>query len=136
MKNLLLYLLLLIISISSCHEKVTPEGEYTTNFKEAKKWITGTWKLTDAVYQKAYQTLPNVQMVISGNKITLLQDGKQIDKVDFEIVKTENTLQLKTNVQPRSDNGYLRNLDLQISANTMFLYMNLADGPGYTFKRM
>ncbi|GLU51455.1 hypothetical protein [Dyadobacter frigoris] len=137
MKNLLLYLLLMMAGISSCHDKVTPQGEYTTNVSEAKKWINGTWKLTAAMYQVPNKTIPNVQMVISGNQITLLQDGKQIDNVDFEIVKTDNTLQLKTNAQPGPDNWYLRNLDLQISTSSMFLYIyNLADGPGYTFKKI
>lgn len=137
MKNIFLYLLLSTFAISSCHDKVTPEEEYTKDINEAKKWITGNWSLTNAVYQIPNTPLPNVKMIISGNKIKLLQDDKQIDNVDFEIVKTDNTLQLKTNARYRPDNWYLRNLDIQISINTMFLYIyNIADGPGYTFKRV
>ncbi len=137
MKNLLLYLLILTITVSSCRDKTLPDGEYTTNLRQAQKWVIGTWKLTNAVYQVPNMTIPNVKMTISGNKISLLQDGKQIDNVDFEIIKTDHTLQLKTNAQPRQDNAYLRNLDIQIANNKMFLYMyNIADGPEYTFERI
>lgn len=137
MKNVLLYVLLLMIGISSCRDKVTPDGEYATNVKEAQKWIFGTWKLTKVEVQIPDPTVPNVQMIISENKISLLQDGKQIDNVDFEIIKTDNSLQLKTNAQPRQDNVYLRNLDIQLSNSKMFLYIyNVADGPGYTFKKV
>ena len=137
MKNILLYLLFLTISLGSCRDKSTPDGEYTTNIREAQKWVVGTWKLTNAVYQIPNTTIPNVNMTISGNKIRLLQDGKQIDNVDFEVIQTDHTLQLKTNAQRRQDNAYLHNLDIKISNNKMLLYIyNIADGPEYTFERV
>lgn len=138
MKNICLLLMLLMLATSGCHdEETTPDGEFTTNPEQAQKLFTGIWKLTAVKVMLPDPPVPNVQMIFSGNKMTLLQDWKQIDNVYFEIVKTDNTLQLQTNAKSGIENGYLRDLDIKISANIMFLYMyNMADAPEYTFQKV
>lgn len=137
MKNLLFYLLILTLAISGCHDKVLPDGEYTTNLRQANKLFPGTWKLTKVQAQMPNPPVPNVQIIVSGNQITLLKDGKQIDKVDYVIIKTDDYLQLKTNAKPESDNWYLRNPAIKISNNEIFLDTGMAyDAPGFTFEKL
>lgn len=137
MKNLFLYLLTLTLAISSCHDQGLPDGEYTTNLRQANKLFQGTWKLTKIMAQIPNPPVPNVRIIVSGNQITLFKDSKQIDKVDYAIIKTDDYLQLKTNAKPELDNWYIRNGIIKISNNKIFLDTGMAyDAPGYTFEKV
>lgn len=137
MKNICLLLILLLAASGCRDEEKTLDGEFTTNLKEAQKLFTGTWKLIQVKAMIPNPPIPNVQMVISGNQITLLQDDKQTDKVEYDIVKNDDFLILITNALPRSDNWYLRNPVIKISSNQLFLDTGMAmDLPGYTFEKI
>jgi len=144
MKNTTFTLLFLIIlgTISSCKEKIAPSGaivngNYTENLRTAKKWINGKWNLVAVVASVPNPHVPNVQLIVNNRQITVIEDGKQIDKVNYEIIQTLYAFQLKTTAKPRSDNWYVRNPALQISENKMFLDLGSAsDFPAFTFERI
>ncbi|GAB3790528.1 hypothetical protein GCM10028818_60820 [Spirosoma horti] len=131
MKPTFVYLLLSIL-LFNCHNSVSP----TDSLGQANQWINGKWKLTAVSTMIPNPTVPNVQLLIGGNQIILIQDGKQTDQVNFEIIKTVYDLQLRTSAQPRADNWYIRNPALRLSKNQMFLDAGMAnDGPGFNFER-
>ena len=134
MKSALANLLLLFLTVfTSCNDPVS----LTDNLNQAKKWVNGKWNLTAVSAMVLNPVVPNVQLVVGNNQIIVIQDGKQTDQVNFDIVKTAYTLQLKTNAQPRADNWYVRDPALQISKNRMLLDAGMAiDGPGFTFERV
>ncbi len=82
--------------------------------------------------------LPDVKLIIDkNNQITVIENEKQIDKVDYELIKGQYDMLLKTNAEPRSDNWYVRNPSVRISSSEIFLDVGMAyDGPGYKFKRV
>ncbi len=81
--------------------------------------------------------VPNVELMVTVNQINVVLDGIQVDKVDYEIVKTEYGLQFKTKSQPKKDNWYVRDSDLYINSNRMLFDMGIAqDGPGYEYSKV
>lgn len=133
MRYIISTLLLVALGTTSCSEAVSP----TTNLNQAKKWFNGKWNLVAVSTMVLNPAVPDVQLVVSGAQVAVIQDGKQIDKVNFEIVETAYNLQLKTDAQPREDNWYVRNPTLKISKNRMLLDAGMAaDGPGFTFERL
>jgi len=144
MKNMTINLLLLLMlgAISSCKDKVSPavasvNENYTSDLGKAKKWIVGSWKLVAVSVMVPNPAVPNVQLVVNNNQITVIEDGKQIDNVSYEIEKTASSMQLKTNAEPRTDNWYVRNPVLQISENKMYLDLGrAADLPAFDFERV
>lgn len=152
MKNALLScLLLLVFGIASCHKtteaepeldpKDNPLKEHTLDLQEAKLWFPGKWKLVKAYTMLPYPTLPKVELVIDDAQISLLEDGTQIDKVDYEIVKLEYHagyyLKINTNAQRRENNDYVQNPSLYINKNRMYFDLGRAqDGAAYEFKKL
>lgn len=144
MKNRTLPLLLLVMlgALSGCKEKISPaetivNENYTEDLGKAKKWIDGKWNLVAVSAMIPNPAVPDVQLIVSNNQITIVEDRKQIDKVSYEIVQTAYALQLKTTAEPRSDNWYVRDPALQISENKMFLDAGRAsDLPAFTFERV
>jgi hypothetical protein len=148
MKNIILSLLLLIaFGVTSCNKtdkvdleldpKDDPLKEYTQDLQQAKMWLPGKWKLLKVYAMILNSPVPNVELVIDENQIRVMQDGIQIDKVDYEIVKTDHGLLIKTNAQPRADNWYVRNPGLFINKNRMYLDLGRAlDGPAYEFNKV
>lgn len=142
MKNIGL-LILLAFGIISCQKTAQvdptlyPLKEYTLDLQQAKMWLPGKWKLTKKSSMILNTTLPNVELVIDENQISVIQDGIQIDKVDFEVVKVDYNLLIKTNAQPREDNWYVRNPGLYINQNRMYLDLGRAqDLPAYEFSKV
>jgi hypothetical protein len=148
MKNIILKLLILVaFGITSCNKtdkvdleldpKDDPLKEYTQDLQQAKMWLPGKWKLLKVYAMILNSPVPNVELVIDENQIRVMQDGIQIDKVDYEIVKTDHGLLIKTNAQPRADNWYVRNPGLFINKNRMYLDLGRAlDGPAYEFNKV
>jgi hypothetical protein len=148
MKNLVLSLLLLVafgITSGTKTAQVDPEldpkddplKEYTQDLQQATIWLPGKWKLIKVYSMLLNPTVPMVELVIDENQIRVIQDGIQIDNVDYEIVKTSSSLQIKTNAQPREDNWYVRNPGLYINQNRMYFDLGRAqDGPAYEFKKV
>jgi hypothetical protein len=148
MKNIILKLLILVaFGITSCNKtdkvdleldpKDDPLKEYTQDLQQAKIWLPGKWKLLKVYAMILNPPVPNVELVIDENQIRVMQDGIQIDKVDYEIVKTDHGLLIKTNAQPRADNWYVRNPGLFINKNRMYLDLGRAlDGPAYEFNKV
>ncbi len=88
-------------------------------------------------FQQYNPPIPNVQLLVNNNRITVIQNGKQIDQVNFEIIKMPGYLQLKTKAQPRADNWYVRDPSLQVSRNRLFLDTGVAtDLPAFSFERI
>ncbi|MVM35302.1 hypothetical protein GO755_35095 [Spirosoma sp. HMF4905] len=147
MKNSVLSLLLLVaFGITSCKKtaqvnpeldpKDDPKKVYTLDLQQAKLWLPGKWKLVKVYASISNPPVPIVELVINENQISLIQDGIQTDKVDFDIVKTDYGLLIKTNAQPRADNWYVRNPGLYINKNRMFFDLGMAvDGPAYEFTK-
>ena len=143
MKNIILCLLLLtVFGVTGCKKttEVDPEGDprrvYTQELQQAQLWLPGKWKLVKVSAMVPNPPVPNVGLVIGAKQISLIQDGVQTDKVDFEVVKTEGIM-IKTNAQPRGDNWYIRNPVLYINKNRMFLDLGMAqDLPGYEFVKV
>ena len=148
MKNIVLSLLLLVpFGIISCKKTAEvdpilyPLKEYTLDLQQAKMWLPGKWKLTKESSMILNTTIPNVEMIINENQISVIQDGIQIDKVDYEIVKLSYQagyyLQIHTNAQPRENNWYVRNPSLYLNKNRMYLDLGRAqDLPAYEFNKM
>lgn len=142
MKPILATLLFLLVIVSTnCQHTVSPESSdtvdqnYTTDLNQGRKWFEGKWKLTTVSAMIPSPTVPDVQLIVNKNQITLIQDGKQTDQVSFEIIQTPYDFQLKTNSQYQ--NGYLGNSGLRISRNRLFIDKGMAnDFPGFEFKRM
>ncbi len=147
MKNIVLCLwVLMAFGITSCHKtaEVDPiidsEGdplkEHTQNPQQARMWLAGKWKLIKVSVMTPNPTVPNVELIIDETQISLVQDGVQSDKVDYEIVKTDYGLLIKTNAQPRADNWYIRNPGLYLNQNRMYLDLGRAqDLPAYEFSK-
>ncbi|UFH54611.1 hypothetical protein [Spirosoma sp. KNUC1025] len=147
MKNIALPLLLLItFGNISCHKTAQidptlyPLKEYTLDLQQAKAWLPGKWKLTKESSILLNTTLPNVELVIDENQIRVVQDGIQIDKVDYALVKIDyqasSYLQINTNAQPREDNWYVRNPVLYINKDRMYFDLGRAqDLPAYEFNK-
>ncbi|MBD2756686.1 hypothetical protein [Spirosoma validum] len=148
MKNLALSLILLVTwGITGCNKTVRVEPEldpkddplkvYTQDLQQAKMWLPGRWKLLKVYAMIPNPPVPNVELVIDENHISLMQDGIQTDKVDFEIIKTDHGLWIRTNAQPREDNWYIRNPGLYLNQNRMYFDLGRAtDGPAYEFNRV
>jgi hypothetical protein len=131
-------LILLAFVVISCDKAVLPE-EYdpNTEVSQAREWIDGKWKLTAVFAMIPNPPVPNVQLVISNNKISVIEDGQQIDQVEFELVQTLYSLQLKTTTQPKETNFYVGNSTLKISKDKLFLDRGMpVDLPGYEFLRV
>ncbi|GAB2550455.1 hypothetical protein [Spirosoma aerophilum] len=135
--------LLILVLLAGCHPSVTPEESetadytYTEDLSRLKHGLNGKWTLIDVTAMIPNPAIPNVQLVVANNRITVIQDEKQIDQVSFEIIKTQNYLYLKTTAQPGKDNWYVRNPGLRVSSNRLFLDTGMAtDLPGYMFKRI
>jgi hypothetical protein len=145
MKNSVLNLLLLLVAfgIISCHNKAEvdptayPLKEYTLDLQQAKLWLPGKWKLIKVAAMIPNPTIPNVELVIDEHQIRVIQDGIQIDQVDYATVKTDYGLVIKTNAQPREDNWYVRDPGLYIHQNRMYLDLGRAqDLPAYEFSKV
>ncbi|RZK67500.1 MAG: hypothetical protein EOO85_25450 [Pedobacter sp.] len=148
MKNIGLNLLLLVFfGIISCHKTTEidpilyPLKEYTLDLQQAKIWLPGKWKLMRESSMLLNSTLPNVELIIDENQISVIEDGTQIDKVDYKIVKLEyqvgDYLQIHTNAQPRENNWYVRNPTLYINEDRMYFDLGRAqDLPAYEFSRV
>lgn len=144
MKHILLSLLLLVaLGIISCNKTTEvdptlyPLKEYTLDLQQAKRWLPGRWKLVKVSLQIPNPTIPNAELVIDENQISLIQDGVQTDKVDYEIVKAGSGLLLNTSAQPREDNWYIRNPSLYINGSRMYLDLGRAqDLPAYEFNKI
>ncbi|GAB3891095.1 hypothetical protein GCM10028803_02560 [Larkinella knui] len=143
MKPVLTKLLLLFLLIAAgCHHTVPPEQNdpgdltYTDDLSQAQQWFEGKWKLTAVTAMVPNPPVPNVQLIVSNNQITVIQEGKQTDRVHFEIIKTTSTFQLKTDAQPREDNWYVRNPGLLVSSNRLFLNTEGSDPSTFRFKRI
>ena len=81
--------------------------------------------------------IPNVELMIDESHISLIQDGMQIDQVDYTLVKTASGLLIKTNAQPRADNWYVRDASLQINPHRIYLDLGRAqDLPAYEFSQV
>ncbi|RRB06457.1 hypothetical protein [Larkinella rosea] len=144
MKNRVLSLLaLVILGITSCQKsdevgpKDDPKKEFTQDLQQAKQWLPGKWKL-DRVYAMLLNApVPNVELVIDAKQIRLIQNGNQVDVVDYEIVKVNNKLQIQTSAQLRETNWYVQNPGLQINRDRLYLDLARAqEGAGYEFKRV
>ncbi len=110
MKSVILCLLLLVgFGVTSCKKTAQvdsgedPRRVYTQELQQAKLWLRGKWKLVKVYAMIPNPPVPNVELFIDEKQISLIQDGVQTDKVDFEVVKTEGIV-IKTNAQPREDN--------------------------------
>lgn len=144
MKNSVLSLLLLVTcGISSCHktDPVDPQAyplkDYTLDLQQAKRWLPGKWKLKKVSAMILNPPVPNVELMIDENRISLIQDGRRTDQVDYTLVKTDSGLLLKTNAQPREDNWYVRDPSLQLNQNQMYLDLGRAqDLPAYEFSKL
>lgn len=148
MKNIILSLWLLVaLGIAGCTKTAevdptldpqdNPLKEHTQYLQQATMWLPGKWKLVKVSAMILNPTVPNVELVIDSNQISVIQDGIQTDKVDYEIIKTDYGLLLKTNAQPRENNWYVRNPGLYINRKRMFLDLGVAvDGPGYEFNKV
>ncbi|GAB4036300.1 hypothetical protein [Spirosoma gilvum] len=117
--------------------KDDPLKEYTVDVQEAKAWLPGTWKLIKVYAMISNPAVPNVKLIINESQIRVLEDGNQIDKVDFELVKGGSSLGINTNAQPREDNWYVRNPGLYMNQKRMYLDLGRAmDGPAYEFYKV
>ena len=139
MKTSTLKLLLLsILLFTGCTKSISPSEDYTTNLEQARKWFTGNWKLTRISSQNLNPSIPDVQLiVVSSSQVAVIENGQEIDRVDFEIVEVPLNLQLRVNSQPRSSNQYVRSSSLRISKDKLFLDRGIAvDLPGFEFERV
>ena len=141
MKTSTLKLVLLsILLCTGCTNSISPSEDYTTNLEQAKKWFTGKWQLTKASSQtiNPNPSIPDVQLIIVGSsQVAVIENGQEMDRVNFQIVETPYNLQLITNAQPRSNNWYVRNPALRISSNKLFLDTGMAvDLPNFEFERV
>lgn len=139
MKNSVLGLFVCVaFSLAGCQKGVDPLEEHTQDVQQAKKWLPGRWKLIEVSVQTSTNPgVPNVNLVIDENQIRLIQNGRQTDEVDYEIVSVSNGLKINTNAQPRSDNWYIRNPSLYINKKRMFFDLGRAmDGPGFEFVKV
>ena len=82
--------------------------------------------------------LPDVKLIVNKyDQIMVIEDGKVIDKVEYELTMSQDAILLKTNAEPRSDNWYVRNPAVRVSGSELFLDAGMAsDGPGYKFRRI
>jgi hypothetical protein len=148
MKNTLLcFWLLMASAITGCNKesKIDPELDskdnplkvYTQDLQQAKMWLPGKWKLVKVSAMIPNPSIPNVELLIEENQISVIEDGMQIDKVKYEIISKDSWLLVKTNAQPREDNWYVRNPGLLINETRMYLDLGRAqDLPGYEFKKV
>ena len=144
MRLFLLNLSIILLTVSaSCRHSIAPEQNdtadynYTDDLNQAQTWFNGQWKLIAVSAMIPNPPVPNVQLVVTSNQITLVRDGKPIDQGHFEIIKTQNYIQLKTTVHPREDNWYIHDSGLRVSRNQLFLDTGMAlDLPGYSFERV
>ncbi|GAB3696139.1 hypothetical protein GCM10027592_18870 [Spirosoma flavus] len=148
MKRIVVSLLLLVtLGFTSCTKtaeietesdtKNDPLKEYTQDSQQAKLWLPGTWKLVKVYAMIPDPVVPPVELIFEANQISVVENGKQIDRVDFEVVKLDNGLLIKTNAQPKEDNWYVRNPGLYMNQNRMYLDLGRAmDGPAYEFKKV
>ncbi|MVM33731.1 hypothetical protein GO755_27080 [Spirosoma sp. HMF4905] len=122
-------------------KSVYPLKDYTLDLPQAKMWLPGKWKLIKQSSMVLNSTLPNVELVIGENQISVIDNGTQADKVDYEVVKLAyqvgHYLQITTNAQPREDNWYVRNPVLYINKNRMYIDLGRAqDLPAYEFSKV
>ncbi|WP_461147395.1 hypothetical protein [Spirosoma pulveris] len=115
--------------------------DYTLDLQQAKTWLPGKWKLVKQSSMLLDANLPNVELLIDENQIKVIDEGTQIDKVDYELVKLAYQagpyLQLQTNAQPRENNWYVRNPSLYIKEDRMYFDLGRAqDLPAYEFNRV
>jgi hypothetical protein len=148
MKNIVLcFWLLIVLGITSCKrsDKVAadidsngdPLKEYTLDLQQAKMWLPGKWKLIKVSAMIPNPPVPNIELIAGENQIIVMQDGIKIDQVDYEVIRTDYSLLIKTNAAPKADNWYVRNPSLYINKNRMYLDLGRAqDMPGYEFKKV
>ena len=141
--SVLILIVLFALGLLSCHKAAQvdpvayPLKEYTLDLQQAKRWIPGKWKLIKVAAMIPNHTVPNVELIIDENRISLIQDGMQTDQVDYTLVKTAYGLLLKTNAQPRADNWYVRDPSLLINQNRMYFDLGRAqDLPAYEFSKV
>ncbi|MGA0555344.1 hypothetical protein ACO2Q8_01750 [Larkinella sp. VNQ87] len=139
LKSLLLWLLIIV---AGCHHAMTPEQDnpgdltYTDDLSQAQQWFNGRWELIAVTSMIPNPPVPKVQLVVGNNQITVIQEGKQTDQVNFEMIKIATFFQIETNAQPREDNWYIRNPGLQISSNRLFLNTGGSDPSTFRFRRI
>lgn len=148
MKIFTFYLwLFFAFGIISCNKKSEIDTEintqdnpikvHTQDLQQAKMWLPGKWRLTKVSAMIPNPPVPNVELVIDEDQISVIEDGIQIDKVNYEIINTDYGLLIKTNAQPREDNWYVRNPALYINKIRMYFDLGTSqDMPGYEFKKI
>ncbi|WP_266368205.1 hypothetical protein [Tellurirhabdus rosea] len=129
--------LLIALSLTACNGFLTPDDKYTTSVAKARRWLVGEWKLTKVSAMMPNPPVPNVRLVASEEAIIVFKDGKEIDRVGYELSRKDDYLELKTSAEPKADNWYVRNSTAKVARNRLFLDTGMAfDAPGYEFERI
>ncbi|OJW76279.1 hypothetical protein [Spirosoma sp. 48-14] len=77
--------------------KTDPLKNYTQNLQQAQDWLPGKWKLAKVYAMIPEPAVPNVELVVDTSQIRVIEDGSQIDVVDYALVKRDSSLIIQTN---------------------------------------
>lgn len=130
----------IVINTTACQSSVDPDA-YTTELSEARRWIIGEWKLEGLLTMSSNTFVPNLKVIFDRTgQMTIIENGKQMDKVMFVIVEdTHNNMLLEPVVSSSrtpSEWYQVRSI-LKVSKIQLYLYVNpSSDSPIYTFKRI
>jgi hypothetical protein len=113
------------------------QKQNTTDTGKVQKKLMGAWKLTQVLTMMPNPKVPSVELRISKRQIAVLENGKQLAVVAYELVEDQNSVQLKTAPPLRIGTSPLRSPLVRMEAERLLLDDGMAyDGPGFSFERI
>jgi hypothetical protein len=129
----------IVIGATACHSSVEPDA-YTTDLSQGKMWVIGEWSLNSLSTMSGNTFVPDLKVVFDRTgQMTVIENGKQIDKVRYAITEDAYNMLLEpvvSSAQVPSEWYQVKSI-LKVSKVQLYLYVDpSSDSPIYIFKRI